>query len=94
MVVSRPSCFVKVGFSIFLCSRISGIHIVHRALSFILCISTCFWVFACKTCFLGIQVELGNNICICVKVCLFLLFWTIIGGSKYAIVTANNWPGA
>jgi hypothetical protein len=26
----------------------------------------------------------------CVKVCLFLLFFTIIGGSKYAIVTANN----
>jgi hypothetical protein len=53
-------------------------------------IFTCFWVCVLQNMFLQKQVEQGQSICICVKVHLFVLFWTTIGGSKYAIVTANS----
>jgi hypothetical protein len=58
-VVSQPRCFMKVGFFIFfVCAFLEYAFCFVLSLMFS-CISTCFRSLSCKTCFLGIQVELG-----------------------------------
>jgi hypothetical protein len=45
---------------------------------------------SCKTCFSENKWNKVKVKAYVLKDCSFLLFWTIIGGSKCAIVTANN----
>jgi hypothetical protein len=74
MVVPRSKCEEVLEFSIFfLCTFLSTRSGFVLSLLF-LCIFACFQVCVLQNMFLQKQVELGQSISICVKVCLFLLF--------------------